>query len=87
MDEQDKQQLLVALMDIVGEMQLDTDLDWSMLGVNAFDSMHHIASGVVDLYANWQDMDRDQRELIMLATMVKLSLENFVLNVHRFSGR
>ena len=86
MTEQDKKQLLMVLMDLVGEMGLDTELEWSQLGVNAFDSMYQIAGNVVELYAGWEELGRDERELVMLATITKLTLENFVLNVHKIVG-
>lgn len=87
MTPENKQQLMITLMDLVGEMELDTDLDWSLVNTNAYESLSHIAQGMVDLYASWEQMDPNERELVMLATMTKLSLENFVLNVHRFAGR
>lgn len=87
MTPENKQRLMITLMDLVGEMELDTDLDWSLVNTNAYESLGAIAQGMVDLYASWENMDAQERELIMLATMTKLSLENFVLNVHRFAGR
>jgi hypothetical protein len=86
MTQDEKKHLLIALMDIVGEMGLDTELEWSHLGVNAFDSMHQIAANIVELYADWKSLDPNDRELIMLATITKLTLENFVLNVHKIVG-
>jgi len=87
MTPENKQELMITLMDLVGEMELDTDLDWNLVNTNAYESLSHIAQGMVDLYASWSQMDPRERELVMLATMTKLSLENFVLNVHRFAGR
>lgn len=87
MDPTSKQQLMITLMDLVSEMELDTDLEWSQISTDAYESLGHIAQGMVDLYASWSHMDPQERELIMLATMTKLSLENFILNVHKLTGR
>lgn len=87
MTREDRMNLMASLMDIVGEMGIDHDLDWSQTSTTAFESMERIIDGVIDLYENWEDMPQDQKELIMLATISKLSVENFALNLHRLAGK
>lgn len=87
MTKEERMSLTTILMDIVGEMGIDNDLDWSQTSTTAFESMQRIIDGVIDLYENWQDMTQDQREIIMLATISKLSVENFALNLHRLAGK
>lgn len=87
MTEHERDQLMVTLMDIVGEMGIDTDLDWQGVATDVYGSMQHIAAGVVELYDSWQSMPSQERELVMLSVMAKLSLENFLLNLHKMAGQ
>lgn len=67
-----------TLVDLAEAIELGDPIDWGMLSVNEHDAYQLIAAGVLESY---RDADVENRELILLATAVKLTVENFVLNL------
>lgn len=60
------------------EVESGDPIDWGMLAINEDDAYKLIAAGVLEMYLSG---DKDQRDMILLATTVKLTVENFVLNL------
>jgi len=66
------------LVEIAEEIELGDPIDWGMLSIIEHDAYLLLAAGVLE---NYRVSDPEQRELLTLATMVKLTVENFVLNM------
>jgi len=66
------------LVEIAEEIELGDPIDWGMLSVNEHDAYLFLATGVLE---NYKVSDPVDRELMMLASVVKLTVENFVLNL------
>jgi hypothetical protein len=66
---------LIALAE---EIESVDPIDWGMLEISEHDSYKLIAAGVLDSYLA---TDADSRDMMLLATVVKLTVENFVLNL------
>jgi hypothetical protein len=70
--------LTEQLVELAEQIELGDPIDWGMLSINEHDAYKLIASGVLDSYLG---TDPDSRDMILLATVVKLTVENFVLNL------
>lgn len=66
------------LVEIAEAIELGDPIDWGMLSVSEHDAYLFLATGVLE---NYKASDHDDRELMMLASVVKLTVENFVLNL------
>ena len=66
------------LVEIAESVEMGDPIDWGMLSVNEHDAYLFMAAGVLE---NYQNEDSTNRELMMLASLVKLTVENFVLNL------
>jgi hypothetical protein len=66
------------LVEIAEEIELGDPIDWGMLSVEEHQAYLFLASGVLESY---KTADPSSRELMLLATTVKLTVENFVLNL------
>ena len=66
------------LVEIAEAIELGDPIDWSMLSVEEHQEYLFLASGVLE---NYKASDPNDRELMLLATTVKLTVENFVLNL------
>ena len=66
------------LVEIAEEIELGDPIDWGMLSINEHDAYLFLATGVLE---NYKASDAADRELMMLASVVKLTVENFVLNL------
>lgn len=64
------------LVDLVKEVECEDPIDWGMLNISEEEAYRLIALDVIDMFSN-----ADNREVIMLVTITKLILENFVLNL------
>ncbi len=67
------------LVMIAEEIELGDPIDWGMLGVDEHQAYLFLATGVLE---NYIASDPSDRELMLLATVVKLVVENFVLSLH-----
>lgn len=57
------------------------ELPWELLGMQDPDySLEVIASDVYDVYRGLDSDSQETRELILLATIINLTAENFILN-------
>ena len=70
------------ILDLVKEIDSEDPIDWGMLSVDENMATEIIATGLLEQYnTTWADMDPDDRTVIMLATITKLVVENFTLNL------
>lgn len=70
------------ILDLVKEIDSEDPIDWGMLNVDENMATEIIATGLIEQYnTTWADMDPDERTTIMLATITKLVVENFTLNL------
>jgi hypothetical protein len=70
------------ILDLVKEIDSEDPIDWGMLAVDENMATEMIATGLLEQYnTTWADMDPDERTTIMLATITKLVVENFTLNL------
>ena len=70
--------LVQQLVELAQEIESEDPIDWGMLSVSEHDAYGMIATSVLENYLN---TDADSRDIMMLATVVKLTVENFVLNL------
>lgn len=69
---------LDQLIQLVEEIDAEDPIDWGMLNISEQEATKLIALDVLDMF---KDTNEDTRDQIMLATVTKLILENFVLNL------
>ena len=70
------------VLDLVKDIDSEDPIDWAMLAVDENMATEMIATGLLEQYnTTWADMDPDERTVIMLATITKLVVENFTLNL------
>lgn len=70
--------LVDQLVSIAQEIEVTDPIDWGMLSISEEAAYRMIATSILDGYLA---DDADKREMILLATVVKLAVENFVLNL------
>jgi hypothetical protein len=70
------------ILDLVDEIESEDPIDWAMLSVDENMATEMIATGLLEQYnTTWADMSPNERTVIMLATITKLVVENFTLNL------
>ena len=72
------------LIAIAQEIESTDPIDWAMLNIDEQNAYKLIAAGVLE---NYNQSTIDTRELILLATVVKLTVENFVLNLRLLQNK
>jgi hypothetical protein len=72
-----KTEYVGILVDLAQEMDIKDSIDWGMLNVNEQQAYEMMANAVVDQI---HSLPEHQREIIMMASLTKLLVENFVLN-------
>jgi hypothetical protein len=72
------------LIAIAQEIESTDPIDWAMLNIDEQNAYKLIAAGVLE---NYNQSSIDTRELILLATVVKLTVENFVLNLRLLQNK
>ena len=70
--------LTEQLVELALEIEIADPIDWGMLNINERDAYDMIASSVLEQYLL---TDKDERDMMLLAIVVKLTVENFVLNL------
>lgn len=73
-----KQEDVDFLVDIAMECELSDPIDWGMLHITEKEAYQMMASNVLEQF---QDVEDKQQLIVILATMTKLLVENFVLNL------
>lgn len=72
------------ILELVNEIESVDPIDWAMLNINEQDAAELIVNSVVDNYQTvWQNLGKEDCDKIMLATIAKLTLENFCLNLKK----
>ncbi|MBK4735551.1 hypothetical protein [Noviherbaspirillum pedocola] len=70
------------VQELVAEIEGADPIDWAMLNVDEQQATELIASSVMEHYeTNIKPMTEEQRDYVIVSSLVKLSLENFVLNL------
>jgi hypothetical protein len=73
---------LKTVEELIREIELADPIDWGMLNIDEDDATRLIASSVVEHYEeNIRPMSERERDYIVVSSIAKLTLENFVLNV------
>lgn len=67
------------LIDLAKEVENEDPIDWGMLNISEDDAYKLIAANVLEMFNAWSASEN--RDIVMLATVTKLVLENFVLNL------
>ena len=70
--------LTEQLIALAEEIEMTDPIDWGMLNISERDAYELVAGTVLE---NYLSMDKDSRDMMLLATTVKLTVENFVLNL------
>lgn len=68
------------LFELLTEVEKEDPIDFSGLPFDADDLRRLACLNVSELMEDWADAAVEERELVMAATMVRLVLENMVLN-------
>ena len=69
---------LNTIIELAKEVENGDPIDWGMLAVNEDDAYKLIATSMLEYFIC---ITGEDRELAMMATIVKLAVENFVLNL------
>jgi hypothetical protein len=70
--------LVEQLAHLASQVEIDDPIDWGMLEIGEHDAYMLMSSKVLEMYLSEH---KDHREMVMLATTVKLVVENLVLNL------
>lgn len=69
------------VIELAKNVELEDAIDWSEVKVDRDRIYQIIGSQVYDYYSNWDADETQDKEVVMLAAITKLVIENFVLNV------
>jgi hypothetical protein len=70
--------LVEQLVELAEEIEVGDPIDWGMLDVSEHEAYMLIAPSVLE---NFNLTEVKHRDIMMLATIVKLTVENFALNL------
>ena len=70
--------LIEQLVELVKEIETEDPIDFAMLQIDEDTAYTLMATSILEMYLS---NDADSRDMILLATVVKLTVENFVLNL------
>lgn len=70
---------LDELIALTKEVENQDPIDWDMLNIGEDEAIRLIAIDVLDMFHAWQT--KEDSKIVMLVTITKLLLENFVLNL------
>lgn len=69
-------------VELVKEVEKNNTIDWGMLAVDEDEATKLIAMGTLGMYDEMKKQyDGPERELMLLASLANLQLENFCLNL------
>jgi hypothetical protein len=72
-----KAEYVDILVDLAQGMEIKDNIDFGMLRIKENEAYELMANTVVEQFYN---VPSEQKEIVMLASLVKLLVENFVLN-------
>lgn len=67
------------IVELAKEVESEDPIDWAYLSVSEDHAYRMIALSVMEQYKTWKESDHC--DTVMLATIVKLIVENFALNM------
>lgn len=67
------------IAELAKEVNTSDPIDWADLAISENESFNLIANQVYEQYKKTESIDNER--LVLLATIVKLTVENFVLNL------
>lgn len=70
---------LEELVALAKEVEAEDPIDWSMLNVDEDEAYRLMGLSVMQMYDDWKATGTP--EVVMMATVLKLIVENFVLNL------
>jgi len=74
---------LSELVDLAQRVESEDPIEWGLLTISENDTYSMLGSSILEQYMEWlKDPDKDK---IMLATILKLVVENFVLNYEKLT--
>ena len=72
------------LIDLARSVETEDPIDWGLLSISECDTYMMIATSVLEQYQTWKEMGDSEK--IMLSVILKLIVENFVLNYRLLNG-
>ena len=70
------------ILDLLSEVESEDPIDWAMLNIDENQATELIVNSLVDRYnSEWSQMSQDSQVKAMIATISKLVVENFCLNL------
>ena len=67
------------LVELAKEVESEDPIDWGMLNINENEAIKLVALSVLEMFP--PRAEDDDRHVIMMVTLTKLIVENFVLNL------
>jgi hypothetical protein len=74
----EKKATIVQLAELAMECEITDPIDWGMLNISERDAYIMMASNVIE---QLESVNNDERPVVAMATITKLLVENFVLNL------
>ena len=72
------------LIDLAQSVETEGPNQWGLLSISEHDTYMMIATSVLEQYQTWKEMGDSEK--IMLSVILKLIVENFVLNYRLLNG-
>lgn len=70
------------IVELVKAIESEDPIDWAMLAIDESAATELIVNSIVDSYnSHWGRFDQKDRDRILLASLAKLTIENFCLNL------
>lgn len=70
------------VLSLLEDIESEDPIDWGMLAIDEKNATELIVSSLVDQYnREWSELKPEVQHLAMLATIAKLVVENFTLNL------
>lgn len=70
-----------AISDLAKEVEITDPIDWGNLAINEQAAYNMMALSVMEMVQKLGDEDQQKKELVLMASLTKLLVENFVLNL------
>ena len=70
--------LTEQIAQLAEEIEMEDPIDWGLLAIDEKTAYRMMAGNILEMYLG---MDKDSRDMMLLATATKLTVENFVLNL------
>lgn len=70
--------LVEQIVELAKEIEHEDPIDWGMLNIDENEAFIMLAPSVLE---NYLLLDKDSRDIMMLSMVLKLTVENFALNV------